>query len=79
MAVLNMYCVEHRLRRRIMNSLELISFKKTIKDYIDEHADSKEQARYVLKELLEEVSKESIEEAIGQANSREVDKKDGCI
>lgn len=49
-----------------MNSLQIISFKKTIKDYIDSQPIPKEVSRLVLKELLEEVSKEALDEAMAE-------------
>lgn len=49
-----------------MNSIDIITMKKTIKDYIDGQPIPKEVSRLVLKELLEEVSKEALDEAMAE-------------
>lgn len=54
-----------------MNSLDLISLKKNIKDYLDNIGLPKEAIRLVLKEVYEEVSKEAINEALEQAKEHE--------
>jgi len=59
-----------------MNSLDLISFKKNIKDYINTCGLPKEAARLVLKEIYEETSKEAINEAYAEAQKAETEAKD---
>ena len=54
-----------------MTSLELISFKKNIKDYIDTCGLPKEAVRLELKEIYEEVSKEALQEAYAEAQEKE--------
>jgi len=66
--------VERRIN--IMTSLDLISFKKNIKDYIDTCGLPKEAARLVLKELLEETTKEAIAEAYAEAKKAETEASD---
>lgn len=59
-----------------MTSLEIVSVKKSIKDYINATVESKELARLIVKEILEEATKEALEEAILEAKVREEDGKD---
>ena len=59
-----------------MTSLDLISFKKNIKDYIDTCGLPKEAARLVLKEVYEETSKEALKEAYEEANKAETEASD---
>ncbi len=51
-----------------MNSLDLITIKKTLKDYIDNQDVPREALRLILKEVLEEVSKEAYTEAMNDLN-----------
>lgn len=53
-----------------MTSLDLITLKKTIKDYIEGQPIPKEAARLVLREILEEISKEAIDEAMAELNKK---------
>ena len=55
----------------IMNSLDLLTAKKTIKDYIDTCGLPKEASRLILKEVLEEVSKEALNEAMKELSEKE--------
>ena len=50
-----------------MNSLDLISLKKNVKDYLDTCGLPKEAIRLVLREIYEEVQKEAVNEALEQA------------
>lgn len=59
-----------------MTSLDIISFKKSIKDYINTCGLPKEAARLVLKEIYEEVSKEALSEAYAEAQKAETEAKD---
>lgn len=58
-----------------MNSLEIISFKKNIKDYADKSGFPKEVVRLVFKELLEEASSEALNEALAELNKAEKEAK----
>lgn len=51
-----------------MNSLDLVTIKKTLKDYIDNQDVPREAMRLILRELLDEVSKEACTEAINDLN-----------
>ena len=51
-----------------MNSLELVSLKKNIKDELNKIKLPKEALRLILKEVYEEISREAVEEAIAEAN-----------
>ena len=55
-----------------MNSLDLITIKKTLKDYIDNQDVPREALRLILKEVLEEVSKEAYTEAMKELNKSSV-------
>lgn len=54
-----------------MNSLDILTFKKTIKDYIDSQPLPKEVVRMVVKELLENISKEALDEAMKEIKEME--------
>jgi len=54
-----------------MNSLDLISLKKNIKDYLDKCEIPKEAIRLVLKELYAEIQQEAVNEAMAQAQAVE--------
>lgn len=54
-----------------MTSLQLVSFKKNITDYIESQPLPKEAVRLVLKEILEDVSHKAITEALREAEERE--------
>lgn len=54
-----------------MNSLDILTFKKTIKDYIDSQPLPKEVVRMVVKELLEDISKEALDEAMKEIKEME--------
>lgn len=54
-----------------MNSLDLISLKKNVKDYLDTCGLPKEAIRLVLREIYEEVQKEAVNEALEQAKENE--------
>lgn len=54
-----------------MNSLDLITFKKSIKDYVDTCGLPKEASRLILKEVLEEVTKEALNEAMKELSEKE--------
>lgn len=67
-----------------MNSLDLISLKKNLKDYLDKCDIPKEAVRLVLKELYTEIQQEAVSEAMAQAQAvenevkEEKESKDGC-
>lgn len=56
-----------------MNTLEIISFKKTLEDYINKQEMPKEVVRLVLKEIYDNVSKASLEEALNEMRKEEND------
>ena len=58
-----------------MTSLDLISFRKNIKDYINTCGIPKEAARLILKEIYEETTKEAIAEAYKEAEKAETEAK----
>ena len=58
-----------------MTSLDLISFKKNVKDYINACGIPKEAARLILKEMYEEITKEAIAEAYKEAQEAETEAK----
>lgn len=59
-----------------MNSLDLVTIKKTLKDYIDNQDVPREAMRLILREVLEEVSKEACTEAINDLNKLSAKEKD---
>lgn len=54
-----------------MNSLEVMSFKKSLEDYINNQTMPKEVIRLVLKEIYLGAEKSAIEEALMQAKEKE--------
>lgn len=58
-----------------MTSLEIISAKKNIEDYLDTLKMPKEVVRMVLKEIYAKAEREAFEEALKEAQERE--KEDG--
>lgn len=62
-----------------MTSLDLISFRKNVNDYIrncHETGMPLEAIRLSLKEIIEEVSKEAVNEAYAEASQKEAEKGD---
>lgn len=60
-----------------MNSLEIISLKKNLEDYLNRQQMPKEVIRLVLKEIYDEIAKASLEEAmkeIGEGENNGTDK-----
>lgn len=54
-----------------MNSLDLITVKKTVKEYIDTCGLPKEASRLILKEVLEEVTREALNDAMKELSEKE--------
>ncbi len=54
-----------------MNSLDLISLKKNIKDYLESTKLPWEAIRLVMKELYTEIQQEAVNEAMAQAQAEE--------
>ena len=65
-----------------MTSLEIISAKKNIEDYIESLEMPKEVIRMVLKEIYARAERQAFDEALKEAQEREAqerEKKDGNI
>ena len=56
-----------------MTSLEIISMKQTIKDYLNSCGAPKEISRMVVREVYEDLQREALEEALTEAKEREKD------
>lgn len=56
-----------------MNTLDILTFKKSIENFIDDSEMPKELVRMVLKEIYSSVEKQAYEEAMAQLKEGESD------